>query len=556
VAEQTEIPVLIVGAGPVGLMMAAELVRHGVKCRIVDKSPAPTTQSRALALHARTLEIFDLIGIADEVIGAGHIVHGMSAFSGGRRIVHLSFDEIDSRHCYALMLPQSETERIIIQHLKTQGLEVERNLELTGLAQDDDGVSAILRPTAGGDPVRCHSNWLIGCDGAHSGVRNQLGLGFEGKQYEEAFWLADVLLDSSEHDDEISVHVAANSIVALFPMGNSRWRIIAGGDFAADAVDPTLAQIQAQLDNSGIRGSRAHDPYWLAHFRISRRRVEKYDFGRVFLAGDSAHIHSPAGGQGMNTGLQDAFNLAWKLALVNAGAARPDLLASYNAERYPVSAEVLRETDLMTRAVTLRQPVAQAIRDRLIPILSATEVVQQRVGRTIAELAVNYRHSPIVGEHRSGLAENLRAAGGAGAVAWYDFGQGPAAGDRAPDAEPIATATGGAHRLYEALRGTRFNLLLFSGIESAGDYSDLARFSAAVRERFGDRVKSHLILSRGENAELPGLNTVRDTAHEMHRVYGAGARCLYLIRPDGYVGFRAQPPDAPSLIKNLGLTLK
>lgn len=553
--RQNDLPVLVVGAGPVGLMLAAELARHGVECRIIDKSPAPTDQSRALAVHARTLEIFDALGIADAAIAAGHQVHGMSAYSGGRRIAHLPFDEIQSRYRYVLMLPQAQTERILAHQLAAQGLQVERNVELTGLAQDRDRVAVILR-SPDGRQEHCHARWLAGCDGAHSAVRHLVALPFDGAQYEENFWLADTILDIGEPDDELYVHAAEHELVALFPMGRGRWRIIVASDRATGAATPTLVQIQAALDDAGLRGARAHDPFWLANFRISRRRVGNFSRGRVFLAGDAAHIHSPAGGQGMNTGLQDAFNLAWKLALANSGAARPDLLDSYHAERHPVAGDVLRNTDLLTRVVSMRQPVVQAIRDRLAPILSASEVVQQRAAGLISQIEIGCRTSPIVGEHRSGLVENLRRAGAPGVGAWYDFGRGPAAGDRAPDADPIDAPGAAAHRLYEAMRGPQFNLLLFSGVESTADYRDLLAIAAAIRKRYRNHVRVHLVLSRGEDFAARGLSVIRDPEHAAHRAYGAGARCLYLIRPDAYVGFRAQPPDQASLIENLGLIFK
>jgi 2-polyprenyl-6-methoxyphenol hydroxylase-like FAD-dependent oxidoreductase len=554
-APDDKSPILIVGAGPVGLMLAAELASHGIQCRIIDKAREPSDQSKALAVHARTLEIFDALGIAEETIAAGHLVHGMSAYSDGRRIAHLSFDEIQSRYPYVLILPQSDTEHILNHHLENQGLKVERGVELTGLAQTSRGVAAILR-TATGAEEHFRTPWLVGCDGAHSAVRQNLDVGFEGKQYEENFWLADAKLDFDQPDDELYVYAAPDTLVAMFPMGGGRWRIVVGHAQATGGATPTLGQVQAAMERAGVRGARAHDPWWLAHFRISRRRVSSYDAGRVFLAGDSAHIHSPAGGQGMNTGIQDAFNLGWKLALVSSGAAPAELLETYHAERYPVSADVLRETDLMTRVIALRQPVAQAIRNSLLPILSASEVVQQRASRALAELTVNYRKSPIVGEHRNTLAESIRRAGGSGAGAWYEFGLGPMAGDRALDAEPIEVPGTAAHRLYEAIRGPHFNLLLFSGIQSTSDYRDLLEIAAAVRKRCGERVKTHLVLSRGEDIPARHISVIHDLEHALHRAYGAGARCLYLIRPDAYVGFRAQPPDAASLLENLNLIFK
>jgi 2-polyprenyl-6-methoxyphenol hydroxylase-like FAD-dependent oxidoreductase len=548
-------PVLVVGAGPVGLMLACELVRHGVECRIIDKAPAPTDKSKALGIHARTLEIFDNAGIADEMIAAGHKAHGMSAFSGGKRIAHISLDQIPSRYQFVLMLPQSETERFLGMHLASLGLQVERNVELAGFTQDADGVTSTLK-AADGREEQCHSAWIAGCDGAHSTVRHTLGLEFEGEQYEESFWLADLLLDFREADDELYAYAGDEEMVVLFPMGHQRWRIIGTRSLADGTAPPTLAEAQASLDKLVGHGVKAHDPIWLAHFIISRRRVKQYNVGRAFLCGDAAHIHSPAGGQGMNTGLQDAHNLAWKLALVISKSAKPDMLATYQAERHPVATEVLKETDMLTRVVTLRSPIAKAVRDRLAPIFSALEVVQDRASRALSETAVNYRQSPLVSEHRSGLVESVTRAGASGVGAWYDFAHGPAAGDRAPDVEYALVNSGEVRRLNEVMRGPNFNLLLFSGIDSNSDYRDLFAIAETVSTRYPNHVTAHLIVAADAETTRLHVNLIRDVSHLIHRAYGAGARCIYLIRPDGYVGFRAQPPDQESLLANLDKIFK
>ncbi|MDO8433009.1 MAG: FAD-dependent monooxygenase [Candidatus Binatus sp.] len=550
-----DIPVLIVGAGPVGLMLACELVRHGVECRIIDKAGAASDKSKALGIHARTLEIFDNIAIADEMIAAGHKGHGISAYSGGKRIAHVSLDQIPSRYQFVLMLPQNETERMLAKHLASLGVQVERSVELSGFTQDGDGVIATLK-AADGREEKCHSAWLAGCDGAHSTVRHTLGLEFEGEQYEESFWLADVLLDFREADDELYAYAGNEEMAVLFPMGHQRWRIVGTRGPAEGDAAPTLPEVQTMLDKLIGGGVRAHDPFWLAHFSISRRRVKQYNVGRAFLCGDAAHIHSPAGGQGMNTGLQDAHNLAWKLALVANGDAKPELLASYQAERHPVAAEVLRETDMMTRVITLRSPIAKKVRDRLAPIFSALEVVQDRASRALSETAVNYRRSPIVSEHRSGLVESIQRAGASGVGAWYDFAHGPAPGDRAPDVEYAMIDSGEVRRLNEVMRGPNFNLLLFSGIEDDRDLSDLFAIADSVKGRFGTHVSAHLIDASDAPQSHPHVTLIRDLSHLIHRAYGAGSRCIYLIRPDGYVGFRAQPPDQASLLANLGNILK
>jgi 2-polyprenyl-6-methoxyphenol hydroxylase-like FAD-dependent oxidoreductase len=548
-----DIPVLICGAGPTGLMLASELVRHGMRVRIVDKAPGPAEQSRALGMQARMLEVFDSIGLADTMIAHGHKVHGVNAFAGGKRIAHISFDEIESPYRFVLVIPQSQTERILIEHLASLGVSVERGVELTGFTQDADSVAATLRMPDGREES-CRSSWIAGCDGAHSVVRQTLGLPFEGIQYDEAFWLIDCHMDWSQPDDELYLYPDADRLFALFPMGNGRWRVVATID-ANDNREPALESVETALRALGL-DLHLHDPTWLSHFRINRLRVTGYRVGRAFVCGDAAHVHSPAGGQGMNTGLQDAHNLAWKLALAESGAARPELLDTFHAERHPIAVDVLETSDLLTRFATMRNPVAKAIRDRLAPVLTALEVVQHRASRTISELVVNYRTSPIVGEHRSGLVENLRRAGGAGVGAWYDFAHGPAAGDHAPDAEPIELDHGSADRLYDLLRGTTHTLLLFSGVDSGEDCNDLLAIAHGANDRFPDQLRAYLVMARDQSEASADLPKIRDFSHAMHRRYGAGARCLYLIRPDAYVGFRSQPAETQSLLEHLARIFK
>jgi len=304
-----DVPVLVVGARPTGLMMASQLARHGIRCRVIDTAPHPTRLSKALAIHARTLEIFENIGIADRFVSSGVKAHGGSIYSGGKRIAHFLFDGLDSRYNYALMLPQDETEALIEKHLESFGLQVERSTELIGFTQDSQSVVATLR-LANGREEPCRAEYLIGCDGAHSSVRHALKLAFEGAEYEENFALADVMVDSSMPNDEIVGFASEKGIVFFFPITNGRYRLITDVQTTRPDRDPTLEELQSIVDDQCHIAARLHDPRWTAYFKIHRRQVASYRIGRAFLAGDAAHIHSPAGGQGMNTGLQDAYNLA------------------------------------------------------------------------------------------------------------------------------------------------------------------------------------------------------------------------------------------------------
>jgi len=536
--------VIVAGAGPTGLTMAAELIRHGVECRIVDAAPKPTDQSRALVVHARTLEAFDNMGIADEAIARGIKSPAANIIADGRLLLRISLAEIGSRYRFALMIPQSETERIINGHLEALGGTVERSVELTGATQDNGGVVATLKHADGRiEQARC--DWLIGCDGAHSVVRHALGMAFEGVEYQTIFSLADVHVDWSNAPDELFIYLADNGLVAFFPIGGGRYRVVAETPIA-NTNPPTLGEFQTFVDGCAPAGTRLHDPVWLERFRIHRRRVPNYRSGRIFLAGDAAHIHSPAGGQGMNTGIQDAYNLAWKLALVVAGGAPESILDSYQDERHAVSTMVLRNTDRMTKVGTIRGALGKTIRDYLIPLLGAIPPLAHALSNQMAGLTIEYSASSIVNADHLGLI---------GRVAAMLSASGPAAGSHAPDCEPIIDSSGKSTWLAAAVRGTSHSLLIFEGMVTAVQTSRMTEIAAAMSRRAGSRIRSFIIIANREGlSTAPDYNAeiIGDPALVAHRAYGAADPCLYLIRPDGYIGFRGSIDNSSGLIEYLG----
>lgn len=320
-----KVDVLIVGAGPVGLAMAVELVRYGVSARIIDKAPERSDKSKAVVLWSRTLELMDRAGCTQALLAAGCNVVGVNIVDGSKQIAHVTFDGVVTPHPYVLMLPQNETERVVGEHLNGSGVQIERGVELTVFAAGADQVISTVRH-ADGREEQIKSSWLIGCDGAHSTVRHQLGMEFVGNTLPSNWMLADVHLSGVPWKGEIDIGWHADGILALFPILANRYRVIADVGVTHDSTpqaDPTLEEVQAILNQRGPGGIQASEPVWLANFRINERKVADYRSGRVFLAGDAAHIHSPAGGQGMNTGMQDACNLAWKLALVQRNLCSP-----------------------------------------------------------------------------------------------------------------------------------------------------------------------------------------------------------------------------------------
>lgn len=403
--------VLVVGAGPVGLTMAAELARYGVAVRIVDKAAQRTDKSKALVLWSRTLELLDRAACGDAFVAAGHKVNAANVIAGDKLIGHVGFADVDSPHPYALMLPQSETERLLEAHLAGLGVAVERRVEIVGLTEADagadaaPGVSAILRH-ADGRQESLRTDWLIGCDGAHSTVRHALGLEFEGETLNTDWILADIHLSGPRlSDSELAAYWHEDGVLAVFPISSGRYRIIAdlGRSVGAPPADPTLEQVQALVDRRGPGGLRLSDPVWVSAFRINERKVARYRSGRVFVAGDAAHVHSPAGGQGMNTGMQDAFNLSWKLALVCRGVCAADrLLDSYSLERSAVGAQVLAAAGRLTALGVMRNHTAQTVRNLLGGFLFGLAPVRRAMANTLAEVSIGYAHSPLNGPRTHG----------------------------------------------------------------------------------------------------------------------------------------------------------
>jgi len=527
------IDVLVVGAGPVGLALGCDLRIHGLAMRAIERAPTPATTSRALGVQARTLEILENLGVVEPVLARGLRLTGLNAFVARRRQLHVPFEGVDTPYPFAVILPQSETERVLADHFAALGGTVERGCELESFTQDADGVTSVLRH-ADGLTETVRSAWLVGCDGAHSTVRRRLGIPFEGSALESQFVLADLAITGSLVESQANGFLHASGVLGFFPLGAGSWRLVAQVPLGDDAVDdPTLPELQAIADERGPGDLRLSDPSWLSHFRINERRVQRYREGRVLLAGDAAHIHSPVGGQGMNTGIGDAYNLGWKLAWVVSGVAPPSLLDSYEAERSPIAEDVLRTTGTMTRAITTRSPFVRRVRNTLMALVTRLPPLTRAVATRIAELDVAYRHSPIVGES---WAPGIYLGG-------------PRAGERAPDGRLRDADRGDERRLFEVLRGTRHTLLSFVGRWPSRDgNAALEAVAAAVDRKLGERVSIHTVVT--DRAPRAGLRspTWIDPEGRLHRRYAASGPSVYLVRPDGYVGFRGRPPQPDAVV--------
>jgi 2-polyprenyl-6-methoxyphenol hydroxylase-like FAD-dependent oxidoreductase len=491
--------ILVVGAGPTGLTLACELAARGVPFRIVDQTPVRSDKSRALVVHARTLEVFQKMGIADELIRVGRTALNVSLWVAGHEALRLQIGDTgvdDTPYPFLVFVSQAETERLLESRLVALGGRVERPVQVTGLREDGAGVVASF---ADGAPARF--DYVVGCDGAHSVVRKAAGFSFEGSAYESDFLLGDVAIDWTRPNDTLYLILPARGgVLAVFPLaGENRWRVIcARVDAPENAGDPTLEELQELANRVAPEKLRLYDPTWLARFRLHHRGVDRYRAGRFFVAGDAAHIHSPAGGQGMNTGIQDAFNLGWKLALAQQGRARQVLLDSYHDERWPVGQQLLTTTDRIFMLNTTGNPLVVRLRNflapRLAPRVFRTLSRRAQVFRFISQLAINYRHSPIVDEQ--------------------DMPFGPHAGDRAPDADG----------LLAQLTGAKFHLLAIG-------------FDAKLPARLRDLVEVHHFTTPPPR-------------------WGTTSPVHYLIRPDGHVSYRAPGADLSGCAEHLDRLLQ
>lgn len=525
---------LVVGAGPVGLLAASELTRHGLSCRVVDPKAGPTDESRAMAIHARTLEILDALGEVRAFLERGRILRGMTLHrSDGRNAatvdVAAALKARGTPFPMILSLPQGQTEELLLDRLTRLGGSVDWGTRLIGLAQDQGGVVAELENASGGRES-FRTDWLIGCDGAHSAVRHALGLSFAGAAYEEAFYLADVKIHWELPDDLGHILPLPDGPVLALPFRDpGRWRLVGlSGPTVPPGLPAAAEYFQGALRRGGFPSVQVTDPSWASAFRIHRRVADRFRVDRCFIAGDAAHIHSPAGGQGMNTGLQDVMNLSWKLGLVAAGNAPVGLLDSYEAERRPVVVGVLNRTDRITRLITLRNPLVMAARDAMLGLVAGLGFVRRRAAAELSQLGVNYEGSPIVAEDA------------------HCHAPGPKPGDPAPDVSLGQMVDGeGPSTLYQTFQGTGHAILLFSGTPS--DLPLLARASE-IAAAFGPGQVVARYVSRAKDATPPpGSTLLHDPEGKIRAAFEVSGASLYLIRPDTYVGYRALPPDPDGL---------
>ena len=490
--------VLIVGAGPTGLMLACQLARRGVRAMIIDRHAGPARETRALGVQARTMEIYTQLGVVERALELGHKGTGANIWANGRRTARVPIGEVGSGvtpYPYIFILGQDDNERILGARLREFGMTIQWNTELTGIEQREDHVAATLK--LHGNLKTVQAAWVAGCDGAHSAVRELNHIGFPGAPYEHSFFVADVAATGPMVAGELNVFLWRRRFHAFFPMrGENHWRIVGilpealmgRKDLVFEDLLPTLQEEwQAEI---AIRKCT-----WFSTYRIHHRAASRFREGRCFLLGDAAHIHSPVGAQGMNTGLQDAYNLAWKLALVAQGRADASLVDSYEKERLPVARRLLETTDRAFRLVISDRWIARFARTQIVARLAAFalrfQAVRRFAFRTVSQVGIHYRESPL-SETRDGLPESA-----------------PHAGDRFP----------WVGDLLPQLGDLEFHLLVIG--QAAPELS------------------SKLVKTRSISAEG-----------------GLPSPSYFLLRPDGHVGLCGRQAEAAVITRYLRETLK
>ena len=516
-AADMDTDVMIVGGGPTGLMLANQLGRRGIRAMIVDRHSGPAQQTRAMAVHARTLEIYSKLGIAERALELGKQGDGANMWAEGKRSARIPIGDMGrslSPFPFVLMLGQDDNERIMGEHLRKYGVAVQWNTELVSFEQSSDRVTATLRQPDG-TTRKITAAYMAGCDGGRSTVRERSGITFPGAPYEHVFFVADTEATGSMVPDELNVYLLRDGFHLFFPMrGTDRWRVIGIlPEHLREKHDLTFEETVPALQKETGADLFFKQCSWFSTYRIHHRCAERFREGRCFLLGDAAHVHSPMGGQGMNTGLQDAYNLAWKLALVISGTADAALLDTYEAERLPVAHRLLRTTDRAFTLIVSDSWVAALFRTQVVARIAAFAM---RIGRmrklaflTISQIGIRYPESPL-SRTLAGLPQDA-----------------PQAGDRFPWLRLKLRSNGAVEDLFQKLDDTRYNLIVIGQPAPSGEGLGL-----------GDLLRIHVIPDEAHNTR------------ELARARISGP-AFYLLRPDGHIGLAGIRPEPAAVTRYL-----
>ncbi|KAI0102498.1 FAD binding domain-containing protein [Nemania sp. FL0031] len=520
---QTTADVLIVGGGPTGMTLALELATQGVSFRIINKAASRSPYSRALVVQARTFELLNRHGAREleAFLAQGKTAARASMCVAGRKIADIETDAVrlpGTKFPFPMTINQAETERWLETMLRKRGVSVEMGVEAKSIVQDADGVTVTVAAQDGSEEV-IRAKYVVGADGAHSTVRHAAtNLTFNGDAYPQEFICADTHMESSMPGGQAYMCLGKGAFIVL-PLKDGMVRLVVSRPGQDTSREPTLADFEEFMQEIFPGGGSLHDATWVTRFRLHHRGVNSYRDGRLFVAGDAAHIHSPAGGQGMNTGIQDAGNLGWKLGAVLRGEKEDGFLDSYHHERHRVGQSLLTSTDRAFTYITSTNPIFLFLRNLIlpwiIPLAVANKARIMKQFQFISQLRIRYRHSDIVGT----------ASGFRGPVK---------GGDRAPDGK-IRGPEDGEMWLLDLLTPTEHHLMLFSGSgANKASEGELNRAEARFLEDANTAVKVHAIFSE-EERDGQGQAGYVDVEGELHKTLGFMDAGYVLIRPDGYI---------------------
>jgi len=524
----TSIPVLIVGAGPTGLSMAFELKRHGVDFRIIDKQIKPVKTSNALGVQTRTLEVWDDMGLVKEMLAQGCPIKGFNIYANKKQIAHVYPFELLSLYPFVLALSQQHTEEILIKHLESQNVKIEMNVDMIDLKQQENNCLITLNH-ADGKKETIETTWVIGCDGAHSYIREKCNIPFQGKELPQHFVLADTVLKTDLPSNQVHAFLSEKGPLFFIRYDDKYFRIIlevSAIPELANAKTISYEQLKNLVKDRCFLPIEIEEPIWNSGFWIHERMASTFRQNNLFLLGDAAHIHSPAGAQGMNTGIQDAYNLAWKLASVIKKTSPPELLNTYNQERLPFAKKILKNTTFLTHFVSLKNPFLCALRNLFLSHLLKIKKFRNKVFSNLTQLNIYYKNS--------GLTKDCLGAK-----------KGPKAGTRLLDAKYNDTQS-----LMDHVRGTTWCLLVF--FDKNLNFS-LGPIQETLEKKFGSCVKLIGISLNPLNALMESVvcETIFDINKVLHQLYEIKGTTFFLIRPDKYIGFRGNEKDEKILFEYL-----